>query len=354
MPKDDNKIHLFLAETVGRKDDLIKDIKKFNQIFNCDVTNDYRLKFHCYQSAYRWEDKKFGLVIADEIQDSLSPSYYKFYENNTYDALIGLSATIDKSTEYLIGGQVITKGDMLNNIAPTCYTYSVDQGQKEGTARELKIYVIKHQLESEIKTVKAGNKKKPFLQTEKAAYEYWSKLQKAAWFIADEEDRNLRIRITSQKRSNLLYNLDSKVKVVKELLIHLHTKTILFGNSLNSLLQITPNVISSRNSDKKNNQIRANFDSDKISLIGSFKKLKQGANLNGLDNCIMMSYYSTDKDFIQRIGRLRDNGTVGHIFILVTEQTQEEIWFSKMIESVNNSRLYYFNNITECLTSLKT
>jgi len=352
MPRDD-KVHIFLAETIDRKKDLIDQIKKYNTIFNKDVVNDYKLQFLCYQSAYRLKNMHYGLVIADEIHDSLSPAYLKFYKNNKYDAIIGLSATVNKLIKYNIGGTIVTKGDILKNISPICFRYSIDQGQEEGTSRELKLFVINHKLDNIHKTIKAGSVKKSFYQTEQASYEYWDKLHKKAWFILDEEERNLKIRITSTKRSNILYNLPSKVEIVKRLLNTLTTKTIVFGNSLQNLLQVTPNVVSSKNTDIKNQRIRLDFDEGRINVIGSFKKLKQGANLEGLDNCIIMSYYSTDKDFIQRIGRLRDNGEIGYVFILVTQDTQEEIWFSKMMETINNITPIYVNGIEECLTILK-
>lgn len=66
MPRD-GKLHLFLAEQVDRQTDLIKDIVKYNKIFNKDVLNDYNLQFQCYQTVYRWKDKEFGLIIADEF-----------------------------------------------------------------------------------------------------------------------------------------------------------------------------------------------------------------------------------------------------------------------------------------------
>ena len=112
-------------------------------------------------------------------------------------------------------------------------------------------------------------------------------------------------------------------------------------------------VVESKNTDEENSKIRYNFESDKISVIGSFKKLKQGANLTGLDNCIIMSYYGTDKDLIQRMGRLRQNGTIGNVFIFVTTSTQEEVWFSKMFEKVNNLNLIYCSNVEDCLNKLK-
>lgn len=60
-------VHLFLAETVTRKKDLLKEIEKYNKIFNRNVLKDYNLKFYCYQSVYKWKNKNFGLIIADEF-----------------------------------------------------------------------------------------------------------------------------------------------------------------------------------------------------------------------------------------------------------------------------------------------
>jgi ERCC4-related helicase len=123
-----------------------------------------------------------------------------------------------------------------------------------------------------------------------------------------------------------------------------------FGNSLDSLLKITPNTVSSRYSEDQNKAIRANFDSGKINTIGSFKKLLQGANLKELDNCVLMSYYSSEKDIIQRLGRMRKNkDKVGSAFILLTKNTQEEVWFSKMIENLTDFNFTYCENIDECI-----
>lgn len=348
MPKKDGKINLFLAETVERKKDLIADIQKYNKIFNRNVLNDYILKFSCYQSAYKWKNKKFGLVICDEIQDQLTPSYFKFHLYNKYDAIIGLSATIDKSRKYVINDNIYTKIDLLNKIAPICFKYNINKAREEKTTRKLRIVVINNELDSKTKNIPAGSKTKKFFQTEKEAYNYWDKRHKKAWFIENMERQQLEIRITSQKRSNLLFNLPSKIETTKKLINSLNKKTILFGNSLDALLKITPNIINSRNSDEKNNLIRQKFDSNKIKVIGSFKKLKQGANLKSLDNCVIMSFYSSEKDYIQRIGRLRDNGQEGTVFIILTKNTQEEIWFSKMLGN-NSIFLEWYNNIDDYL-----
>jgi superfamily II DNA or RNA helicase len=352
MPKDDTITHLFLAEVKDRRLDLARDIDKYNSIFNRNVLADYNLEFHCYQTAYKWKNKSFGLVIADEIHDALSPAYSLFFKNNKFESIIGLSATVSTGITYKTKTGEFTKGDLLKEIAPICYTYGLDVGIKEGTSRTLDVYIIKHKLDDKNKTVQAGSKRKRFFQTEKQAYDYWDKEHKKAWFIDDDETRNLKIRITSHRRSTILYSLESKVLETKKLIKKLHSRTILFGNSLDALLRVTPNVVSSRNKDDVNDMIRYQFESGKIDLIASFKKLKQGANLPNIDNCIIMSYYSTDKDFIQRVGRLRQNNKIGNIFIFLTENTQEVTWFSKIFESINELNMIYCDNVEDCINKL--
>lgn len=357
IPKD-NKIHLFLAETVDRETDLKKDVEKYNKIFGRDVFKDYNLEFYCYQTVYKWRDRSFGLVIADEIHDSLSLEYCKFYRYNKYDAIIGLSATVQLTTKYVLAsGRVITKEDILNKVAPICFSYKLSDAKDEGTSRNLNIYVVKHSLDNNDKYVAAGSVKKRFFQTEKASYLYWDKRYKQSFFLPEdtqedyEKKQNI-IRASVRKRTDILYNMKSKINVVKKLLNNIDGKTIIFGNSIDCLLKITPNVVSSRNKADENKRIRDAFDKGKLNRIASFKKLKQGANLEELDNVIIMSYYSTNLDLIQRIGRLRDNGKIGNVIILLTEDTQEEAWYTKMIEEAKNFNIIQCPDIDYCIKKI--
>lgn len=353
MPKNKD-VHLFLAEVTDRKKDLWDDIIKYDSIFNTNTLIDYNLKFKTYQSAYKLEGYEFGLVGADEIHCSLTEQYSKFYFNNKYQAIVGLSATIDINTKYEIDNIFITKGDLLNKIAPICFKYTLTQAKNDGVGRNLKVYVISQELDNVNKTIKAGNKVKSFLQTEKQAYDYWDKEHKKSWFIEDPEMKSLKIRITSTKRSNLLFNLPSKINTVKELLSNIEGKTIIFGNSLDSLLQITPDVVSSRYSEDENKAIREAFEANKIQTIGSFKKLRQGANLSGLDNCIIMSYFSSEGHQVQQWGRLRPNDDkVGNVFILLTKETQETVWFEKMTKDLQDFEFIYCDSLEDCIKKYK-
>jgi superfamily II DNA or RNA helicase len=337
---------LFLAEVKDREIELRNEMKKWKV--------NHKVDFLCYQSAYKLTNKKYDLVIADEIHDSLTVKYSEFYSNNTYKYILGLSATVDRKA-WADEDNNIRKGDMIKTIAPVIYTYGVDEGQRDGTSRKLNVHVIRHKLDMRNKTVKAGNKKKSFMQTEWSAYQYWSKQMAQAFYMPDNI-KLFRIRTSSAARAKILYNLESKIKATKKLCKKLNTKkkrTILFGNSLEALEKITPNVVSSNNTDTENTNIRKAFDTKKINMIGSFKKLKQGANLVDLDTCVIMSYYSKSKDLIQRIGRMRNDGTLGNVYIFVTLATQEEKWFESMFEDASSLNLIYYNNVDECLKKIK-
>lgn len=335
LPKD-SKI-LFLAEVKDRELELQREQEKWN-------ATEWDITFSCYQSAYKWTDTEWDLVIADEIHDSLTVEYSKFYKNNKYSRIMGLSATIDERAIVTEDDNVVvTKGILLKAVAPVCYTYDLNDGQVDKTSRPLDIYVINHKLDIYTKNVPAGNDKKRWYQTEYGSYAYKDMMFRRATG-APPDIRERRIHIASAARAKLLYELPSKIEVTKLLLENLTGRTILFGNSLESLEKVTPNVISSRKTDKENKQIREDFDNGTLNIIAAFKKLKQGANLNDLDNCVIMSYYSKEKDLIQRVGRLRNNGEIGRIFILVTANTQEEVWYSRMTESMNEENL----NIIKC------
>jgi len=133
------------------------------------------------------------------------------------------------------------------------------------------------------------------------------------------------------------------------LISQLKGKTIVFGNSIDTLNQITKNTISSKNSEIKNALIRQQFADNKINIIGSFKMLKQGANLPHLDNTVIHSYYSKELDFIQMLGRQRNSEFTGNVFILRTAGTVETKWYSKAMEKITNYEIIECANVEDCI-----
>ena len=341
------EIKLFLAETAERELDLRRDIEEYRKLYGIDHSD---IVFECYQTAYKWEGKRFGTVGADEIHFAMTPMYSKFFENNECMHLVGLSATVDNDTDY---GD-ITKNQLLRKYAPVCFRYDMNQGIKDGIGRPLNIHVVYHRLDSQAKTIEAGNKDNRFFQTEAAAYNYADRMFRKGIVIRNE----FLIKRYMQLRMRLLHGLPSKVRDVTRLLSLMKDKrVILFGNDLHALEKITPHVVrSARKGEKKkerdeiNRIIRHRFETSEINTIGSFIILEQGANLKGADSIIMMSYYSDDGRLLQRIGRLRkDEEKIGDVIIFVTIGTQEESWFSSMMEGIDKDvvNVMYYHSIDD-------
>ena len=100
-----------------------------------------------YLTNLKYINKKFGLVIADEIHDSMTPVYSDFYINNNYQGLLGLSAKIQEGIYYDLSTRPILKEimgkkdyvkkiDILNEFCPIIYSYNIIKGQEEKTSRK--------------------------------------------------------------------------------------------------------------------------------------------------------------------------------------------------------------------------
>lgn len=344
---------LFLAETTQREIDLRADLIKFSKVVNKDILN-FNIKFACYQTVYKWENESVNFVCADEIHNSLSPSYSQYFLNNKYDYLLGLSATPDRTVKYTTeDGVEFTKGDLLDKICPIVYTYTLNQSVEDNASRKLNIFVINHHLDMVNKNYVSGTKLKPFLATERAAYDYWDNEFKKSLFIQDQRVKEFKIRTSAAARAKVLYKAKSKATAIEKLLKNLTSKVLIFGNDLDALLEITPNTVSSRNSDIVNRKLRDSFDEGELDVLAANKLLVQGANIKNLDNVIMHSYYSKELQNVQKLGRLRNSDNQGNVFVFKTANTNEVKWFDKMFENITAYNMIYCDNIEDCITKLK-
>lgn len=338
---------LVLAETTAREKDFFDDLKKFDSIYKKKLSKKFHWEFACYQSAYKWKNRHYPMVISDEIHDSLTLEYSAFYKNNTYSALVGLSATVERNTP-LYEDSPYTKGDLLDKYCPSIYKITQSEAIEHGIIANYELWVYMHTLDDKEKCVSAGTKVKPFKTTEKAAYDYYDSQFKRALFLPEGKSKTYQIRNASARRAKILYNLPSKLKIMKKL-VDIPKRKVIFGNSLDALYKITPYTVSSKLDKEENKKIRQDFEDGKINTIASFKMLKQGANLSEVKFAVLHSYYSISKDYIQRVGRIlrKDGNKKGIIVVLVTMGTQEEVWFRKMIQHLKGIKIREFGILGE-------
>jgi superfamily II DNA or RNA helicase len=352
MPKGSNI--LFLAETVVRQNTVLLDAQQYLKFYGVNPLKGYNFKFAVYQGAYKYnlldylpnatEDNT--IIIFDEIHDILSSERYRFVQQSLLDtpiskiARLGLSATIDRRTIYDIQGVETTKFDLLKLFCPIVYTYSLQESMDNKTTRDIKFFVLKHKLNSLLKTIHVKTAAHDFYTTEEASYANLDKAVRTAMFAKYPTAiaKTNRIIQIATRRARFLYSLPSKVLVCKNLIQDLPGRTLIFGQDSATLLDICPTSIVSENK----NYIKdlADFKSGKINITGSNRILKQGENIPNLDNIILLAYYSKTKDFVQMVGRLRQDQAVGNVIIFVTSGTQEEKWFESMTSELNVPFIY--------------
>lgn len=331
LPK--GSVVLFLAETQRREVTLNEELDKYKLWYDIDLRAHCKIAFACYQSAYKWKGTKWDLVVGDEIH-SCGPVMTAFFKNNTFKQMMGLSATPDNNSRYQIGNNSFTKKQFLHRfIAPIVFHYTLNQAFKDGIARQSEIFIYKHELDDNIPNIAVT---KTFNQTEKQYYKYWDNKfnelvgkEQMEGYLDAMDKKTLENAIA--KRANILYKLPSKVSAAKKILSQLTGNTLIFANSIELLLKITPNVVSNKNSKDKNARLINEFNHQRINVLGAFKILQQGENLNVLDNVLIASYYGSKGQSVQRVGRLRRDESVGKIVFMETVNTKESDWLKSIL-----------------------
>ena len=108
-----------------------------------------RVDIVCYESAYKLQDEHYTIVVCDEIHLGLSPEYRKFFENNTWDRMLCMTATPPEDIEYK---------EILFDMCPLAYRISLDKCVKLGLVSPYNIYCVPIKLTStEEKEYKKAN-----------------------------------------------------------------------------------------------------------------------------------------------------------------------------------------------------
>lgn len=315
---------LFLSEETGREKDIRQAAKDFKKIFGKNPFKDFDIQFHCYQTAYKWINKKFLFVCADEIHDSMTPAYAKFYKYNKMEYLLGLTATPNETTEYELkkGNRTVkfTKEDLYKKYCPIVYRYNIEEAQEDKTTREIVTYILLNELDSKEKKYKQGGK----LYTEEELYKKYE--AEASYYRHIKAPARMR-KALGIEVADFLHNLESKTLLAKDLVTELEKtgkSTLIFGERISAITYITPNIPTGEKTTEENEEILENFTNRHFNTLGSVKKLRQGKNIERhIDNIVLHSYSQSKGALVQRIGRARLSSEKVHLFVIATKGTKE-------------------------------
>ena len=317
----------FFAETVVREATMKEEAFKFKRIFGKDVLIDYYVSFHCYQSV---PDTDSIAHIYDEVHDMLTPVYCECFFKNQPKYCIGLSAYVPDTAFDRNDQFSESKRGVLYSFAPIKVTYTLEEGIADGVLSPFTTQIVEYELDNIKKTMVGGTKDKPNMMTERAFHDYFESRRTAHWAQPGYK------MFCGKKVKEVLQGNKSVVPFVKELL-KTSGRTIVFGIDLKVLEEIVPGaVVCSKRTKLENALIVEEFNKGNIDVVASYLMLKQGITLEGVESCIMVSYHSTKKDFIQRVGRVVrwHPDKKAKVFIyLVKNSPMHQKWLTSMTKS---------------------
>lgn len=302
----------------------------------------------CIQTVYKYENVHYDIVVCDEIHNYMYKGgtkdyeYYKFFENNTFDSILGLSASIDND--------ILAA---LNKIAPIIYRLSLDEAVKLGIVSPFKIFNVEISLtDEEAKELKRLT----------SIYSYYERLLGGSYYAFSnaikylssdnpEEKKNALVyRSMVKKRKDLLNNAINKVGCTKNILKYFNDSNgIIFSESIeraSELIEGNEKAIVYHSKLKKRERTEAinrlNDKRTKVRYISAVRALNEGLSIDSIEFAIITAGNSKVKDMIQRIGRSCRfvEGKEAYIIRLYIKGTQEEKWVRTSQEEFSKENIF--------------
>lgn len=298
-----------------------------------------RVEIICYQSAYKFKKKHYSIVVCDEVHMGLSPEYRKFFENNSYDKLLCMTATLPEELEYQ---------QHLQGLAPTAYTITLDECVELGLVSPYNIICVPVTLTAgeQVEYKKINNR-----------FVYWKMklgmdaFTTAKYILANKNANNADRQAATQfykairDRKKVVDFASSKLKALQEIVKKNTDKKILvfgganaFTDQLCDAVQPFAMAYHSKKTAKQKKLALESFKKGKINVLCSTKALNQGFDVPDASVGVICGLTSKGLTMIQRVGRLIrfQKGKQGQVIVLYVKDSQEEKWLQNSVKSLKN------------------
>ena len=320
---------LVLVPTTQLKDQFKEEFKKWE----CEDCLD-KVDVVCYQSAYKFKDEHYDLVVCDEIHLGLSNKYRQFFNNNTYDKILCLTATPPEEPMYKLH---------LHSLAPTVYTLTLDECVAMKLVAPYEICCIPLELteEERVEYKKVNNK---FVEHKMAldpdAFQF-AKIALSSSSVSYEMKAHAAgFYKTIRERKSIVDRAHNKIAKFKEIVYsNLDKKIITFGglNEFTDMLaeSVSPlaEVYHSKITGKKKKEALRRFREGEVDVLCSTKALNQGFDIPNANLGVICGLTSKSLSMIQRVGRLirYEEGKIGKVYVLYIKDSQEEKWLKNAV-----------------------
>ena len=301
-----------------------------------------RVDIVCYQSAYKLESNHYTVVVCDEIHLGLSPEYRKFFENNTWDRLLCMTATLPEDVEYK---------EVLYEMSPVVYRISLDKCVELGLVSPYVVHCVPIKLtDSEQKDYKKANNTfvySKYILGQFDAFDQAKYIMGPGKNTATNEQKAAAAQFyrAIRQRKAVVDHADGKIAALQKIVIkNIGEKILVFGgdneftNKLADATEPFSTIYHSGIRKKAKEQALADFRSGDKPVLCSTKALNQGFDVADATMAVICGLTSKGLTMIQRVGRIirYQEGKIGKIYVLYVKDSQEEKWLKSSVKSLNN------------------
>tara|TARA_R110000823_G_scaffold80962_3_gene184126 strand:+ start:237 stop:1415 length:1179 start_codon:yes stop_codon:yes gene_type:complete len=331
----DNKRGLVLVPTQQLQTQFREEFIKWD----CEDVLEY-IDIICYQSAYKLQDQHYTIVVCDEIHLGLSPEYRKFFENNSWDKLLCMTATPPEEIEYK---------EYLYKLAPLAYTISLDDCVTLGLVSPYKVICKPIKLNAdEQKDYKKANNTFVYAKYNLGQF---NAFEQAQYILSNKNSTPQERQYATmfyraiRQRKAVVDHAIGKIEELQKLVIkHVGEKMLVFGGSnafTDQLAEATcclSTVYHSGKTKKQKEEALKDFRSGDKPVLCSTKALNQGFDVKDATMAVICGLTSKGLTMIQRIGRIirYQEDKIGQIIILYVKDSQEEKWLRNSVKTLNN------------------
>lgn len=305
-----------------------------------------RVEFICYDSLHTKIGQHYTAVVWDEFHH-ITPNYAKFFELNRVDYHLALTATPP-----VPGSE---KDSLIRDLGfENIYHLSLDQAAKLGIVQNYEISIVSVPLDDKVAYGRPG-KKSTKLLTEKQMNTWINRrIAKAV------EQRDSTIGLI-RKRRKFLRNLKSKTDAAKRILSNLSSelRVLIFCGSVQQAEHLATGTLAKYATYhyKSGKEGLNKFLDDEVQRLTCIDAINEGVNVGKVDGSLIIHMDSQERTITQRIGRnVRFRyGHTSWIFILVSENTQDEVWCNVALENLDQTRItrYSIDDFKPILPTLK-
>lgn len=285
---------------------------------------------------------KYDLVVMDECHRYAAKTFIEMFKVVKYQFILGLTATFERLDE---------RDKILAEYCPVIDTIPLSVCLENEWVSPYKEYLVLINVDDLEKYEKIN---KEFISHFEFFGFSWELVNKLAGPMGWRNKLLLRDSMCSDpnKKSEVLQNINyhairfwatmhekkafinnhpKKIEIAKKIIeARKDKKIITFANNIKMAEKI-PNatIYSSRTSKKRSATAIEDFNSGKITLLSTIRKVNEGLDVKGLSVAIMIGIDSSKTSATQRRGRaIRfEQGKTAEIFNIVLNRTQETKWF---------------------------